>query len=177
MINKMLLTTERVVDSPTARGPSPVCRPAQAAHGSDDAAEDNALGKPFRQIAEMQAGLHLMQHHAQGKSQPQQHRNSAEQTRRTSRNIVRTGVNRMPATTRCTTRNCTGDRPIVCRALNSSFTFMVPNSAAKAEPGAARQHDRRHDRPQLPRHDQAQQVRHEHLRAEFAPAAAPTRRR
>ena len=48
--------------------------------------------------------------------------------------MVRTGVNKMPATTRWTTRNWTGDKPIVWRAFSSSFTFIVPSSAAKAEP-------------------------------------------
>ena len=51
-----------------------------------------------------------------------------------SANTVSTGVMTTAASTRGTTRNRTGSSPMVLSASISSRTFMVPISAAKAEP-------------------------------------------
>ena len=47
---------------------------------------------------------------------------------------VSSGMTRTPARTRGMARKGSGSSPIVSRASISSFTFIVPISAAKAEP-------------------------------------------
>ena len=51
-----------------------------------------------------------------------------------SENRVRTGTTTREAMTLGTTRNRVGSKPMVNRASISSETFMVPISAAKADP-------------------------------------------
>ena len=48
--------------------------------------------------------------------------------------MLSSGVIATAASTRGTTRNRTGSSPIVASAFTSSFTFMVPISAANAAP-------------------------------------------
>src|SRR5208337_329203 len=129
MISKMLLTTDRVVDSPTARGPSPVCSPRKQLTEATMPPKTMLLESPSARSPKCKPSCTWLSTIRNGKPKPSS-TGIPPSSPAYIAYMVSTGANSKPATTRWTTRNCTGDRPIVCRALSSSFTFIVPSSAA-----------------------------------------------
>ena len=79
---------------------------------------------------------------------------------------VITGITSIAANIRGSTSMVIGSSPIVFRASSSSFTFMVPISAANADPGPAREDHRRQQRPELAHQADRHQVGNEDIGTE-----------
>src|SRR5215467_12699053 len=127
------LTTALVVDSPTALAPLLVCNPRRQPMAATTMPNANDLPSPPTMSPTVTADLTWMMYVTSGN--PNESITTAPPMRPSNpAKMASSGVIATAAITRGTTKNPTGSSPIVVRASSSSLTFIVPSSAANAEP-------------------------------------------
>ena len=156
-----------VAASPTARGPRPAPSPARQPIRPMARPKTAALPQPAQQVPQAQRVLQLPGDPA-GRSRASSI--TAPMPSRPARSIssASTGITSIAASSRGSTSQAIGSMPMMRSASTSSFTVMVPSSAAIGRAGAPGEDHRRHQRPELAQQRDADQVRDEDLGAEPA---------
>ena len=126
-------TTAAVADRPTARGPTPVPRPARQPIAATAEPKQTALNSPPYRSPALTQFCTCRAIVTSGKPKPRITVAMPSRPARSSTRVI-TGITSIAAIIRGSTSMVIGSSPIVIRASISSFTFMVPISAAKAEP-------------------------------------------